>query len=430
MLLHIGIDDTDSGRGGCTTYVGYRITKKLIGLGIRVLDYPRLLRLNPNVPWKTRGNGAVGLTIEAESLDDITGVLQDEMDLAFRNYESFPACVVITESLRTKLQNFFSQAVNRIIGIDHISWLLEGIQFPYVWVSRKQGLIGALAAASNLLNYGDHTFEILAYRQQKFIGTPRIIDPVSVKNMDRTYASVTFNNVDGDRILIAPHGNDPVLFGVRGEDPNKLLEALAMIKSEPLEGAMVFKTNQGTDMHYAPRDLNEVRLGDSVSLQLRVLEYPVISLGGHAFVTLTDGENKIKAAFYRETGQVRKAASLLIPGDMVTVFGGIKVSVNPTINVEKLLINKLERIYVQRNPLCPKCFSTSESIGKNKGYRCRKCKALVNSGKIIRIKNRSLTPGLYLPPLRYFRHLMKPLKRYGKEKHGYHFTTDPFKQLL
>ena len=28
-----------------------------------LVDYPRLVRLNPNVPWKTRGNGAVALTL-------------------------------------------------------------------------------------------------------------------------------------------------------------------------------------------------------------------------------------------------------------------------------------------------------------------------------------------------------------------------------
>ena len=57
MLLHIGLDDTDSPEGGCTTYIGARLVEELDALGVRFTDYPNLLRLNPNVPWKTRGNG-------------------------------------------------------------------------------------------------------------------------------------------------------------------------------------------------------------------------------------------------------------------------------------------------------------------------------------------------------------------------------------
>lgn len=66
MLLHIGFDDTDSPSGGCTTYIAARLVDVLSGLGARFVDYPNLLRLNPNVPWKTRGNGAVCLRVEID----------------------------------------------------------------------------------------------------------------------------------------------------------------------------------------------------------------------------------------------------------------------------------------------------------------------------------------------------------------------------
>ncbi|MDP6457987.1 MAG: hypothetical protein QGF78_01460, partial [Candidatus Bathyarchaeota archaeon] len=64
VLLHIGIDDTDSLSGGCTTYIAARLIDVLNGLGARFVDYPNLLRLNPNVPWKTRGNGSICLRVE------------------------------------------------------------------------------------------------------------------------------------------------------------------------------------------------------------------------------------------------------------------------------------------------------------------------------------------------------------------------------
>ena len=59
-MLHIGIDDTDSVDGGCTTWVATEIIKELSEFDL--IGSPRLVRLNPNVPWKTRGNGAVSFT--------------------------------------------------------------------------------------------------------------------------------------------------------------------------------------------------------------------------------------------------------------------------------------------------------------------------------------------------------------------------------
>ena len=59
-MLHIGMDDTDSVEGGCTTWLATEVIKELSDFDL--IDCPRLVRLNPNVPWKTRGNGAVSFT--------------------------------------------------------------------------------------------------------------------------------------------------------------------------------------------------------------------------------------------------------------------------------------------------------------------------------------------------------------------------------
>mgnify|MGYP006992680835 CR=1 FL=1 len=50
------MDDTDSDDGMCTTYLTTLIIENLINEGIRLIDYPNLIRLNPNIPWRTRGN--------------------------------------------------------------------------------------------------------------------------------------------------------------------------------------------------------------------------------------------------------------------------------------------------------------------------------------------------------------------------------------
>ena len=53
MRCLVGIDDTDSPKGYCTTYLAYRIAVDLAP-AVEVLPYPRLVRLNPNIPFKTR----------------------------------------------------------------------------------------------------------------------------------------------------------------------------------------------------------------------------------------------------------------------------------------------------------------------------------------------------------------------------------------
>src|SRR5919206_5184602 len=63
-ILHIGFDDTDSTLSRCTTQLAFKITGYLLKINAKFIDYPLLIRLNPNVPWKTRGNGAVCLRIQ------------------------------------------------------------------------------------------------------------------------------------------------------------------------------------------------------------------------------------------------------------------------------------------------------------------------------------------------------------------------------
>ena len=62
MVLWIGVDDTDSLRGMCTTFLATEIVRDLTQ-DFDLIGYPRLVRLNPNIPWKTRGNGAICLRV-------------------------------------------------------------------------------------------------------------------------------------------------------------------------------------------------------------------------------------------------------------------------------------------------------------------------------------------------------------------------------
>src|SRR3989442_15938760 len=59
--FHVGIDDTDSEKGGCTTYTATVLFQELFNRGLRPFDFPWLVRLNPNIPLKTIGNGALAI---------------------------------------------------------------------------------------------------------------------------------------------------------------------------------------------------------------------------------------------------------------------------------------------------------------------------------------------------------------------------------
>ncbi|MBI2127122.1 MAG: DUF1743 domain-containing protein, partial [Thaumarchaeota archaeon] len=116
----------------------------------------------------------------------------------------------------------------------------------------KRGLIGAVAAIGNLLR-NDHTFEIIAYRDGNHDGI-RTVKKESVIKMDERFSEFTFNNYDAssERVLICPHGPDPVLCGIRGEEPRALVKALSSLEiQEPVERYMLFRSNQGTAEHLA-----------------------------------------------------------------------------------------------------------------------------------------------------------------------------------
>ena len=55
--MFVAVDDTDSVKGNCTTFLATEIIKELSDLDL--IGHPRLVRLNPAVPWKTRGNGSL-----------------------------------------------------------------------------------------------------------------------------------------------------------------------------------------------------------------------------------------------------------------------------------------------------------------------------------------------------------------------------------
>ena len=428
MLLHIGFDDTDSPSGGCTTYIAARLVDVLSGLGARFVDYPNLLRLNPNVPWKTRGNGAVCLRVEIdksreeEAHRSVLKLVESYSDFDCENTN--PGVVFLEGAVPAGLIEFSESVVNSVVFLDDALKLADEHDASAIGFKNMRGIIGGLAAVGGLQR-GDHTYEFLAYRLPGNWGTPRRVDHDSVVRMDEATGGSTFNNVDPEtgRVLIAPKGPDPVLFGVRGEGPSAVREAGLMVDSEPLERWVVFRTNQGTDAHLGSRvTVSSLRPYSPAILEGLVSGLPKTIKGGHVFVGLMDETGRVDCAAYEPSGSFREVVRRLIPGDRVRAYGGVRGEASPerpTFNLEKLEVLGLAPDLRNVNPTCPKCGGSMESMGQGKGFRCRRCgfrgpkmeKATLELG-------RQIEKGLFMPPPRAQRHLSKPEVRYGKEKSG------------
>lgn len=433
VVVHIGFDDTDSYKGGCTTYLASLVVEKIIKLGARFIDYPNLVRLNPNIPWKTRGNGALCLRfkLEIKMLNEVIKCSIETLKRAsyIEDPLTHPAMAVLIGWPTIELKRLALKALTNIVKIEEALKMAEKERVGLYYFKEPQGVIGALAAIGETLE-GDHTYELIAYRYVKGLKGERKVDKKSILEMDRQTRPLTFNNLDLEthRILITPRGPDPVLYGIRGESPQIVLKASTMVKvGEPIERWTIFRTNEGTDAHLKPTTIYKAQEYQPVIIRGKVVSKPKTIAGGHVIFKLTDTTGTIDCAAYEPTGGFRKIALALEPGDEIIVYGGIRPlnqNIPKTINLEKLLIAKLIQQYILINPKCKKCSTTLKSMGRGKGYRCHKCgERYPNAEKIQIIKPRILTKALYIPPPRAQRHLTKPYTRYTREKITYSYPT-------
>ncbi|MCK4443074.1 MAG: DUF1743 domain-containing protein, partial [Thermoplasmata archaeon] len=398
-----------------------------------LIGFPRLVRLNPNIPWKTRGNGAICLRFgeglgevvpackigdkvyrchergggnhKPEEFEDrVAGIVESFYMLEDENTN--PAFVILERDPPVSL---YWKAVRGIVSLGEVKRMVEGIG-TYRLYKNGRGLIGASSAASWQPN--DRTYEITAYRQKERWGTERELERDSVIAMDNRFDS-TFNNFDyeEDHIAIAPNSPCPVLFGIRGETPIDLLPAMSTIQGEDIERWTLFLTNQGTDDHLVERKIGDIKEYESVITRATVVSEPGTIPGGHLIFRVSDGD-EIDCTAYEPSKGFRGVVNGLLPGDVVTVYGSIRKDPR-TINVEKLRVHTLASIVKKSgNPECPECGKRMKSVGSEAGYRCRKCHVKLGEDAAESVPlQRSISPGFYEPPVSARRHISKPLKR-------------------
>ena len=431
MVLWVGVDDTDSLKGMCTTFLATELVRELTA-DHDLIGYPRLVRLNPNIPWKTRGNGALALrfgrgTGRPWKVGRIGGrdLLafpkgrgdEDPRDLrsravrlverwaAFDDPTTNPACVVLN---RRPPASLYWKAVRGVVSRAQARRAVRGRGYVRAYKNGR-GVVGAAAAVS--WRPRDRTYEILAYRAESLWGTPRHIDPDSVREMDRAFPS-TFNNFDyiNNKVVIAPHSPCPILFGIRGDNPEDLPPAMKTIRGERPERWLLFETNQGTDDHIRPGDWSlEPWTGTAVSGTVATV--PRTRSGGHVLFEL-QGRGLLTIVAYEPSKQFRTTVRALRPGDRIQVWGSVREEPR-TLNLERLeLMDLAKSPRKASNPRCPRCGKSMKSVGRDAGYRCLRCRehAGIESAEWI-FEPRTIQVGTYEPPTSARRHLSKPIKR-------------------
>ncbi|ELZ17910.1 hypothetical protein C477_11917 [Haloterrigena salina JCM 13891] len=418
----VGLDDTDSrDRGMCTTYVAARVAERLRREGCAV-ERCLLVRLNPAVEYKTRGNAALAIHTDADP-DQAFDVARERLEALAETADerTHPGLVVADGApadVADEVSAFTRRAIRDHLEIRDAVDLLERRGYRSWSVGDGRGRIGALAAVGAWNALEEWTFEHISYRESDRWGTPREVDRESVfAAADRGYPEV-WDTVDRDEddTVCVPHTPGPILYGIRGDDPSAVRGVADRIEGEPVASSQLFVTNQGTDVHLRDATLAAVEDGRAYRIDGRVASEPETRRGGHVFVALEsataarsdDQRQRLECAAFEPTKRFRDRVRALRVGDRLTVCGEVS---RGTLKLEKFAVRDLvttERV----TPTCPDCERRMKSAGRNQGYRCRDCGTSAD-GKAERPLERDLGIGWYEVPPCARRHIAKPLVRGG-----------------
>ena len=431
--MFVAVDDTDSMKGNCTTFLATEIIRELSDLDL--IGNPRLVRLNPATPWKTRGNGALVMrfgrgTGPARSIGNIGGrglVCYDSCEdwepdpeelrdriipLIEKRHEDDADPGLLISRVRPD-PSFYRRGVSTIMERSEIDAEIERIGGTTFQIGNGRGLIGCTCGMA--WEPGDSTFELLAYRPESRWGTERIFDPLTIRDVEHGYPS-TFNSWEDrmQKVAMVPATPCPVMYGLRGDSEEDLIEAAPKISTEPIERWAVFLTNQGTDDHII-HDPESLVPNQSYALRGTISSCARHIPGGHVFIDMETRFGKVTCGAYEPSKEFRYAVDWLYPGDEVEILGELREDPR-TLNIEKIhMISVAEEIVKISNPICPICSRTMKSVGKGHGYRCKRCRT--SSKEPVSVKAvRQIVPGWYEPPTAARRHLSKPLKRMGLEQ--------------
>jgi tRNA(Ile2)-agmatinylcytidine synthase len=392
---------------------------------------PRLVRLNPNVPWKTRGNAAVALPLCVPEGPQVrVGELRGREVLAFPDGpepalesstldrawvalqevaqpDALPGVALFAEAPPAAA---YWEAVRTFVEPAAARQALADLGAPHRATGDGRALVGALAAAA--WPGPPSSFELIAYREPRSFGKARDLDPAPLTGLDATGA--TFHTADpvAGRLACVPRTPDPVLCGLRGRDPERLVAAavpaLARAAKEPIDGWLLWATNQASGDHVTKVDrMQEVPVLGTAEVEATVVWPAERRRGGHAYVTLQAGDGlNFEAVAFEPTHAFRDILSALLPGDRVVAVGAVNEGL---LKLEKLRVVAPATDRRKENPLCPACGRRMRSKGPSTGFRCPVDKTrLPPSAAVVVEHPRGVDTAWHEPPVMARRHLHRP----------------------
>ena len=369
--MWLGLDDTDSLDGGCTTLVFHKLLEAL------PCKYgePRLTRLWPFAKRRTRGNASLSVEIYADKsiiewLDNywenniqcLKGNIAESEHSDRTQYPSDPGMVLFFEQPDA---DYYWSAVRGEVDF------YEG---GYQWGGN--GRIGAAASCS--WRADNVTWEGIAWRDGI-----RHVNEDALAIVDDMEGTFLCRDPRTKRGLISPRGPCPVMFGVRARSKQVAEQATKLLveESAPTIGSRVYATNQASGDHL--EETFAFTVHDKSILQ-----------GGHVIL------NEEFLAF-AESGDLNKLAQWVDIGDEIECLG---LRYEGKIHLEAI---KVINSTTKQRPMCD-CGVRMKSMGVNQGVRCPKCK-IKSEVLWVETKRKPIFSGWVQPPVDKRRHLAKTL---------------------
>jgi tRNA(Ile2)-agmatinylcytidine synthase len=397
--MWVGIDDTDSPNGGCTTWVLSELLDAARGSGVDLIGEPRLVRLNPNVPWKTRGNAALaarfgigrgprrrlgevggapvwsyarGGPLDARRADEWLQRAWRRVLDSSRSGEpgTDPAMVAVDRPLPADL---YWNAVREVVEVETVRTALKSVGAFVRTSGSDRGIVGAAAAIA--WRGLRPTWELIAYRLPERWTRARAVDAASVRRARESHPELFLcEDPRTRRLLVAPHTPCPILYGLRGTRPGAPLAARRMVRSEPVDRWVLFRTNQGSGDHLVNRAVQELSEFQSGRVTGTIASPPETIAGGHVRFTVGDRMGStLSCVAFEPTKTLPRVVRTLLPGDRVRVWGSR--GVDPSFRLEGIeLLRLTERRGPRRPPQCGRCRRATHSMGRLRGYRCPGCR--------------------------------------------------------
>lgn len=418
--MYLSIDDSDSKEKGCTTFLALSLLDFFYKKNLVLASFPSLVRLNPNIPEKTRGNAAIGLHLQKKEKASFPTELIGKKNFEHYLYKNtapfLPSRKLFRELTLFCLKKTSSPEIGFILFKKKKRSKREYLRGVWSYFSKEKALKKIKQDKNVLFHYGQQgligaylssfwpekksSFELLSYRLKKNIGTKRSFDLQNLRVLSKEKGLFKFFDEEYNQQLIFPNTPCPVLFGIQFFTwSSKILPFSKEIKTEPFSSFLSFKTNQGSK-DQEQTEKKRFKKYSTYVIECFFLRILKILQGGHVLFEVSFRKRKLKLICFEKTKKLRSVLMLLLPGDFISLC--FSYLTKKAFNLEWLCLQKLVLKKELNRPRC--CKKNMTSKGKNAPLRCKKCRTCKSKEYFLK-KRPLLENSFFYPPLRARRHL-------------------------